>query len=475
MTHKTNLWTAHEVATATEGQTAGKWTASGVSIDSRTIEQGDLFIAIVGPHSDGHDYVGAALDKGAAAAIVHKTPDDVAETDPRLVYCNDTMTALEDLGQASRHRMAGKVIAVTGSVGKTGTKAMLSCAFKAQGQAHASVGSYNNHWGVPLTLSRMHDACDYGVFEIGMNHANEITPLSKQVKPHIAIITTVEAVHIENFDSVEGIANAKAEIFDGVEAGGTVILNHDNEWFALLKAKAQTLGLTVKTFGKDERADARLLDVLIASNGTRVKADIDGEIMTFMLPMSGEHYAMNVLSVLMAVKVAGASLEKAVERLSDMEEVAGRGKKEYLNIGDKDNLVTLLDESYNASPVSMRAAFKVLAMIDPGRGGRRIAILGDMLELGKTAAQAHKELAMPLQAAGVQLVYTCGTLMKNLYDSIPKEQQGAHRRTSAELAQIVPDVLVPGDVVMVKGSNGSKMGSVIEAMRSMPVQSGDVS
>ena len=227
--------------------------------------------------------------------------------------------------------------------------------------------------------------------------------------------------------------------------------------------------MQVKSFGKHAEADARLVDVLVASNGTRVQADIDGETVSFMMPVIGEHHAMNAMAVLMAVALSGASLAKAVDGLTTMEAVEGRGKRELLqNIGGADNPVTVLDESYNASPASMRAAFKVLAMIDPGRGGRRIAILGDMLELGKEAAKAHKDLALPLQAAGVQLVYTCGTLMKNLYDSIPKEQQGAHATTSQELAQIVPDVLVPGDVVMVKGSNGSKMGSVIEAMRALP-------
>ena len=469
MTRKTNLWTAREAMQATDGKTSGAWVASGVSIDSRTVEEGDLFIAIEGPQADGHDYVSHALQNGAVAAVVHKIPDGFSADDPRLLVVTDTMDAMEDLGQAARYRMGGKVVAVTGSVGKTSTKAMLAEAFKANGRMHCSVGSYNNHWGVPLTLSRMHDASDYGIFEIGMNHSGEIVPLTKQVRPDIAIITTVEAVHIEHFDSVQAIADAKAEIFEGVQTGGTVVLNRDNEWFSHLKRKAENLGLQVKSFGKHAEADARLVDVLVASNGTRVQADIDGETVSFMMPVIGEHHAMNAMAVLMAVALSGASLAKAVNGLTTMEAVEGRGKRELLqNIGGADNPVTVLDESYNASPASMRAAFKVLAMIDPGRGGRRIAILGDMLELGKEAAKAHKDLALPLQAAGVQLVYTCGTLMKNLYDSIPKEQQGAHATTSQELAQIVPDVLVPGDVVMVKGSNGSKMGSVIEAMRALP-------
>jgi UDP-N-acetylmuramoyl-tripeptide--D-alanyl-D-alanine ligase len=256
-------------------------------------------------------------------------------------------------------------IAVTGSVGKTGTKEMLAVAFSAIGQTHASKASYNNHWGVPLSLARMHAGADYGVFEVGMNHANEITPLSQQIKPDIAIITTVAAVHIENFESVEAIADAKAEIFDGMAAGGYALLNNDNEWFLHLREKAEARGLDVKSFGDSAVADAHLVDCLEAANGTRVTARILGEMVSFTLHVPGRHIALNALAVLLALKLAGGDIQIASKALSKMEAIAGRGKREYLNIGDPNNPVTLIDDSYNASPVAMNAAFKVLALIDP--------------------------------------------------------------------------------------------------------------
>lgn len=462
------IWTAKEARDATGGRCPGEWLATGISIDTRTIKPGELFIALKGEHGDGHDYVAQALEKGAAAAVVSAVPSGLDGRADKFLLVDDTFAALQALGQAARRRSGAKIIAVTGSVGKTGTKEMLAAAFSASGQTHASQGSYNNHWGVPYTLAAMHGGTDYGIFEIGMNHAGEITPLSEQVRPDIAIITTVAPVHIENFDGEKDIADAKAEIFGGMKAGGVAILNRDNCWYDRLASRAAEKGLDVLSFGEHHDATARIMDCLEAANGSRVRAEIDGEEVQFSLMMPGRHMACNALAVLLAVKKAGGDMEKAVSALSRMEPVTGRGRREYLDIGDPDNPVTLIDESYNASPIAMNAAFKVLALIDPGRGGRRIAVLGDMLELGKKGPQMHKDLALPLQAADVQLVYTCGTLMKNLYDALPPEQQGAHKKDSAELAKIVPDVLTPGDVVMVKGSNGSKMGVVVEALRALP-------
>ncbi|MEM6781459.1 MAG: Mur ligase family protein, partial [Pseudomonadota bacterium] len=349
------------------------------------------------------------------------------------------------------------------------TKEFLATAFVALGQTHASIKSYNNLWGVPLSLSNMHAGTDFGVFEMGMNHANEIVPLSKQVRPHIAIITTVQSVHIENFDNGElGIANAKAEIFEGLEEGGIAILNRDNQWFSHLKKKAEDLGARVMSFGEHENADAKIIECLEAANGSRVKVDIMGEVIEYSLQIPGRHHVQNSLAVLLAVKLAGQDVQKAAKALGQQRAIEGRGAQEKLDIGDHDNPVTLIDEAYNASPASMKAAFKVLALIDPGRGGRRIAVLGDMLELGKDSPQMHADLALPLKAANVDLVYTCGQNMKKLHESLPANQRGEYRETSDELSQIVPDVLTPGDVVLVKGSNGSKMGSVIEALRALP-------
>ncbi|MBI2233831.1 MAG: UDP-N-acetylmuramoylalanyl-D-glutamyl-2,6-diaminopimelate--D-alanyl-D-alanine ligase [Micavibrio aeruginosavorus] len=472
MTASSNvIWTAPEAEAATGGKAGGVWAATGLSIDTRTLQPGDLFIALKGDRMDGHDCVSDALTKGAAAVMVSRMPTGV-KADAPILLVDDTFTALQGLGRFSRHRSGAKVIAVTGSVGKTGTKEMLARVFGALGQIHASKGSFNNHWGVPFSLAAMHSGCDYGIFEIGMNHAGEIAPLARMVQPDVAIITTVEPVHLENFKSVEEIADAKAEIFEGLSHGGTAVINRDNPHYARLLAAAKTRGLKTLSFGENQDSDARLEECLLASNGSRIRATVMGEDVSFTLLIPGKHIAMNALSVLLAVKAVKGDLKKALTALETIQPVQGRGNRESLDLGDPKNPVTLIDESYNASPVAMRAAFKVLALIDPGRGGRRIAILGDMLELGADAPRLHAELAMPLQAANVSLVYTCGPLMKNLHDALPPQNRGDHRDNSKELAQIVPDVLVPGDVVMVKGSHGSRMDVVVEAMRKLPGNGG---
>lgn len=469
MSQSNIIWTAAEAKQATGGKTSGDWQAYGVSIDTRTVQKGDLFIALTGDTGNGHDYVAKAIENGAVCAVVSQ---EVTGVDPKnLLVVSDTLKAMQDLGVHARARTGARVIGITGSVGKTGTKEMLATALDAQGQTHASIKSYNNHWGVPLSLSNMHAGTDFGVFEMGMNHPNEITPLAKQVKPHISIITTIAAVHIESFDNgLDGIVDAKAEIFDGVEKGGYAVLNSDIPQFDTLKDKAIAKNLNVATFGENERAQARLLDCLEAANGSRVKAKILDEEVSFTLQIAGRHIAQNAMAVLLAVKLAGGDVQKAAKAIERQEPIMGRGKREKLDIGEPSNPITLIDESYNASPAAMNASFKVLALVDPGRGGRRIAILGDMLELGKDSAKLHADLALPLKAAGIDLVYTCGKDMKNLHDQLPANQRGVHKNTSKELAEIVPDVLIPGDVVMVKGSLGSKMGVVVEALRALPMK-----
>lgn len=467
MTKSNTIWTAKEAVQATKGRCEGDWSATGVSIDTRTLQKGDLFVALEGENGNGHDYVAQALDKGATAAIVSKEIDGVDKA--KLLIVSDTLHALEDLGCAARARTSAKVVGITGSVGKTGTKELLATAFDVQGQTHSSIKSYNNHWGVPLSLSAMHAGTDYGVFEMGMNHPGEITPLTKMVKPDIAIITTIAPVHVEHFENgLDDIVKAKAEIFEGVLEGGAVVLNRDNKYFETLKAYAEDKNLKVYSFGEHEDADARIVDCLEAANGSRVTAKILDEDINYNLQIAGRHIAVNALAVLLAVKLAGADIQKAAKAIAKQEPIIGRGKREYLDIGDKSNPVTLIDESYNASPSAMSAAFKVLALVDPGRGGRRIAVLGDMLELGAESGKMHADLALPLKAANVDLVYTCGKHMKKLYEQLPANQRGAHKETSQDLAQIVPDVLVPGDVVVVKGSLGSKMGLVVEALRALP-------
>mgnify|MGYP003375351026 CR=1 FL=1 len=464
-----SLWSSIDAERATGGKTNCAWVAQGVSIDTRSLRPGDLFIALTGDRQDGHAYVRQALDKGAAAAVVSRRPEGVGEDAPLLIV-SDTFAALRALGCAARERTGAKIVGVTGSVGKTGTKEMLAAVFGALGQTHASGKSFNNHWGVPFSLAQMRPGSDYGIFEMGMNHAGEIAELTAQVRPDLAIITTIAPVHLENLGSLEAIAQAKAEIFQGMRADGIAVLNRDDGFFETLSARARACGLSrIYSFGESEGSDARMLECLEAANGTRVRARILGAEVSFALKTPGRHIAMNALAVLLAVAALGGDMERAARALEGIEPLPGRGRRERLDIGDPRNPVVLIDESYNASPAAMRAAFRVLALVDPGRGGRRIAVLGDMYELGPDAARLHAELALPLRAANVELVYTCGPLMKNLHDALPPELRAEHRDDHVEMGRIVPDVLVPGDVVMVKGSRGGgekpRMQVVVEALR----------
>lgn len=467
-----SLWSFKDIMKAVGGECSASeednWGAKGLSIDSRTLNAGDVFIALQGDDKDGHDYVEEAITKGALAAIVSRS--DLGVDPQKLIVVPDTMKALEGLARAARARTGATIIGVTGTVGKTTTKEMLATAFSSLGQTHASQKSYNNHWGVPYSLATLHAGCDAGIFEMGMNHAGEIEVLTQQVKPQIAIITTVTEVHMGFFDDgLDGVARAKSEIFTGVEKGGSVILNKDNAYYDFLSKKAKEEGVAhIYGFGESSNADAYIVECIEAANGSRAKLKILDEDVTLSLQIAGRHFVHNALATLLAVKVAGEDIQKAAKALERQEAVPGRGAREYLDIGESANPVTLIDESYNASPAAMKAAFKVLALIDPGRGGRRIAVLGDMLELGDQSPKLHADLAFPLQAADVNLVYTCGPLMKNLHDSLPEGKKGTHKENSRSLAQIVPDVLVPGDVVMVKGSLGSKMGTVVEALRALP-------
>lgn len=471
---KTILWTYPDLKALLDGsdvnEDAPHHAITGASINTRTLEKGDVFIALKGNSLDGHDYVKNAFDQGAVAAIIEH---DIAglPTEYPVIKVASSMKALEQLGQAARTRCTAKRIGITGSVGKTGTKELLKAGFDAIGRSYASSASHNNHWGVPLSLANMSPETDFGIFEMGMNHAGEIAPLTAQIAPQIAIITNISAVHTEAFaDGINGIAREKAEIFSGLTDDGIAILPRDDDYFETLKSIARAKGIQrILSFGEHENADARLISCLIAANGSRVKAEILGEEVEYTLGIAGKHIALNSLAVLLSVAVCGGDLQKAANNMGKVAPIKGRGTREHIKTSDKDNPITLIDESYNASPVAMRAAFKVLAMIDPGRGGRRIAILGDMRELGAKAPQLHKELAIPLQAEGIDLVYTAGPLMKNLHDELPQNMRGSHTKDSVGMAQIVPDVLTPGDVVMVKGSLGSKMSVVVEALRKTKV------
>ncbi len=458
----TALWTAAEAIAATGATGSADWQAMGVSIDSRSIEPGDLFVALAGPNHDGHDHVASALAAGAAAAMVHQVPAGLAADAPLLVV-DDTLAALRRLGTAARARMSGQVVAVTGSVGKTGSKEMLKLALDGQGATHASVGSFNNHWGVPLSLARMPRDSMYAVFELGMNHPGEIAPLVRLVRPHVAIVTTVEAVHLAFFASLEQIADAKAEIFEGLEPGGVAVLNRDNRYFGRLAEAARSHGITdVRGFGSHIDADARLLDCALDPTISHVFALIGDKPMSYVIGTPGRQWVMNSLAVLQAIAAVGAGVELAARSLAAMTPPKGRGARHSLLAPG--GSIEVIDESYNASPVAVRAAIATLAAAKPARGGRRIAVLGDMLELGERAGELHAGLAAPIVEHGVDLVFTAGPHMQQLYATLPARIRGGHAADSAQLAPLVTAALRAGDVVMIKGSAGSRMGVVVTTL-----------
>ncbi|MBI3447182.1 MAG: UDP-N-acetylmuramoylalanyl-D-glutamyl-2,6-diaminopimelate--D-alanyl-D-alanine ligase [Magnetospirillum sp.] len=457
------LWTSSEAAAATAGTPSGSmWEAAGVSIDSRTVAPGDLFIALEGPNHDGHDHVAAALAAGASAAIIHKLPQGVPADAP-LLLVKDTMAALQDLGTASRARSVARIVAVTGSVGKTGTKEMLNLALADQGLTHASVGSFNNHWGVPLSLARMPRNVAFAVFELGMNHPGEITPLVRMVRPHVAIITSVEAVHMEFFASTAEIARAKAEIFDGLDGDGVAVLPRDNLHFPLLDRLARQAGIgRIVSFGSHIEASARLLDCAVDPQSTAVFALVHDTPISYRVGIAGRQWAMNSLAVLLATEALGADQTLAALALAAMAAPKGRGQRRQVEIAG--GRFELIDESYNASPVSMKAAIAMLASVRPAKTGRRIAVLGDMLELGPQGPALHAGINEAVESWSIDLVFTAGPLMTNLHQALAEHRRGGHAADADEAARMVKAAIKAGDVVMVKGSAGSRMGRVINAL-----------
>jgi UDP-N-acetylmuramoyl-tripeptide--D-alanyl-D-alanine ligase len=459
------LWTSQAMAAAMRASPNGALPegVTGLSIDSRTIKPGEAYFAIKGDVHDGHDFVAAALKAGAALAVVAAAEREKFAADAPLLVVDDVLDGLRELARASRARLDAQVIAVTGSVGKTSTKEALRTVLSAQGETHASVASFNNHWGVPLSLARCPARTRFAVFEIGMNHPGEIEPLVKMVRPHIAVVTTVEPVHLEFFAGIEAIAEAKAEIFAGVEPGGVVVLNRDNSQFARLKANAEARGISrIVSFGAHEKSDARLLDISLQATTSAVHASILGHQVTYKLGMPGRHMAMNSLAVLAAASLAGADLAIAALTLSKLEPAAGRGVRRALDVGSGEAM--LIDESYNANPASMRAALNVLGQAALGQRGRRIAVLGDMLELGPTGPTLHQELAEAVTANQIDLVYCCGTLMLNLWDALSAGKRGGYAENAASLAAQVIAAIRAGDAIMVKGSLGSKMKTIVNAL-----------
>ena len=460
------LWTIGDMAKAMRADKSGalQGDITGISIDSRSIAKGEAFFAIQGDNRNGHDFVETALKNGAGVAVVGRGRTIKFAADAPLLEVDDVLEGLRDLARASRARLTGaKTIGVTGSVGKTGTKDALRLALGADGETYASVASYNNHWGVPLSLARCPADVKYAVFEIGMNHAGEITPLTALVRPHVAIVTTVEPVHLEYFGSLEKIADAKAEIFTGIELGGAAVLNRDNSQYARLEAAAKAAKVArIVSFGEDAKADARLLRHSLQADSSTVEANVLGEDVTYKLGAPGKHLIINSLGVLAAVALAGADLALAALALDRLKPATGRGAR--MTLQTPSGSVLLIDESYNANPASMRAAIALLGQATVGPRGRRIAVLGDMLELGNQGDDLHRGLAAPIEAAGIDLVYCSGPQMHALWEALPSGRRGGYAGTAAELEPAVLDALRDGDAVMVKGSLGSKMGPIVKAL-----------
>lgn len=458
------LWHSSDAVAATGGRTTASWQATGVSIDTRTLKPGDLFVAIQGDARDGHEFVADALSRGAAAALVSNVSKDWPAACPLLVV-KDPLEALRRLGIESRKRSKAKIAAVTGSVGKTSTKEALRKALSAQGETHASDASYNNHWGVPLSLSRMPESAQYAIFEIGMNHAGEITPLVKMVRPHAAIVTTVEAVHLEFFSGVEAIADAKGEIFAGIEPGGVAVVNRDNPQYQRIRGHAERARVAnVWSFGPQEGCEARLVDVKLLADRSQVSADIFGERIEYTYGAPGRHLVMNSLGVLLLIKALGADIRQAAAAFGEFTAIKGRGER--TKIKAEGGTFDLIDESYNANPASMAAAIALLRHAKESGTGRRIAVLGDMLELGNSSGDLHAGLVEPLKAADVDLVFVSGPMMARLWSVLPQKMRGAYGQTSSDIAQLVAAEAKAGDTVMIKGSFGSRMGLVVEALKS---------
>jgi UDP-N-acetylmuramoyl-tripeptide--D-alanyl-D-alanine ligase len=436
---------------------------NGVSIDSRTLEAGDLFVAIKGDAHDGHDHVARAFEAGAAAAVVaRERARELAALGP-VFAVDDTLKAMERLGVAARACSMAKIVAVTGSVGKTTAKEMLRAMLTACGATHASAASYNNHWGVPLTLARMVANVRFGVFEIGMNHAGEIAPLTRMARPHVALVTTIAPVHIEHLGSIEAIADAKAEIFLGLEPHGTAVLNRDAPQLERLKTAAAARGARVWSFGRGTDCDAQLLEVEAVDGGSRVRARVLTHELTFELGAPGLHMTQDALGALLAAEALGADVHACAAALRSFSPQKGRGERFLLPMAD--GLATIIDESYNANPASMRAALALLAAAKPGPKGRRIAVIGDMLELGPAAAAMHAELAADLSANKVDLLFGAGPLTRVLYEAAPASMRAAWTERSIELTDEVARTLRGGDIAMIKGSNGSRMGPLVSALR----------
>lgn len=457
------LWTSAEIAAAVGGTAHGEFQVSGVEMDSRDVVAGDLFVALQGEAMDGHRFVDTAIARGAAAVLVSQPVDH-----PHVLVA-DTTAALHALAAAARARVSARIVGVTGSVGKTGVKEAIFAGLErsSRGAAHRSVRSYNNHVGVPLSLSRMPAKSRFGVFEMGMNHAGEIAGLTARVRPHVAVVTTIAPAHIENLGSEEAIADAKAEIFAGLEPGGTAVIPADSPHFARLRDAAQAAGAQVVSFGRGAHADMRLLDAIARSEGGALVTACMGDVrLCYTVAEPGEHWIDNSLCVMAAVHAAGGDLGAAGLALAEMGGLKGRGARRRVKVPGGHAL--LIDESYNANPASMRAT---LAQLGQTPATRRVAVLGSMKELGDFADGFHAQLGQPLAAAGVDYAVLVGPEMLALAremgklgrDPLGNRLAYAHCANAGEaIAALQEFGLAGGDVVLVKGSNSVGLARVVD-------------
>ena len=486
----TALWSADELLSALPfAKLDGEITQpiTGFSIDTRSLKPGEIFVALK-DQRDGHDFVTAAFKAGAAAAIVEDTYQPQAD-DGALIRClpkadqasvphtdgasgGAVLDALQRIGIAARQRLGqhARVVAVTGSAGKTGTKEMLRACFALIGKVHASDKSFNNHWGVPLTLANMPRDVDFAVLEVGMNHAGEIAALVPLVAPHAAIITTVDAVHLEHFASVEDIARAKAEIFLGLVSGGVAIIKRDSPHFELLQTSARAQSARVVSFGLDDRADVHAQALDQHDDGSTIVAALLDQRIEYRLAIPGRHIIENSLAVVATLLALDVQVSDAITALATLPPPPGRGARTMLRVGGGD--VLLIDESYNANPASMRAALATLSGVSKDKFSRKIAVLGDMLELGSASNELHRGLIDAVIAASVDLLFVCGSNMKGLYDVAPPAIKGGHAETSEGLTELVAGALQAGDAVMVKASNGTRLGLLAAALRTRFAVSG---
>ncbi|GAB4355757.1 MAG: UDP-N-acetylmuramoylalanyl-D-glutamyl-2,6-diamino pimelate--D-alanyl-D-alanine ligase [Oricola sp.] len=459
------LWTGQDMADAMGARPVHGLpeAVTGISIDSRTLQPGDAFFAIKGDKFDGHNFATAAAAAGASVLVVSeaKLPALGRLTLPMMVV-SDVLDALGRLGAAARARSKAKIIAVTGSAGKTTTKEALRHVLEPSGKVHASVASFNNHWGVPLTLARMPADTRFGIFEIGMNHPGEITPLVKLVRPHIAIVTLIAAAHLGHFKDLNEIAHAKAEIFSGIVNGGYALINRDDAKFSLLNKLAKAAGVEhVYGFGAHDKAKIRLQNAKYLDDCTTVTVKVIDEEVVAKIGVPGRHMVQNALAVLGAAKLAGADMTKVCHALATLEPEKGRGQRHRLKAGN--GAFTLIDESYNANPASMEAALDLLAAAPVEGRGRRIAVLGDMLELGKHAREMHEGLADPIMTAGIDRLYLAGPEMKALADKVPNDIYCEYERSADDLIDSLLATPQAGDVIMVKSSNGIGFSRIVKA------------